>query len=360
MLRTRGLTKTFTRHQQTIEAVRGLDLEVADGELVAFLGPNGAGKSTTLRMLTTLIPPTSGTAEVAGHDVVREQRAVRRSIGYVGQGNGAGHTQRGRDELVSQARAHGLDRVRANERADELLAAFDLTEHAGRPVSTLSGGQRRRLDVAIGLVHAPRLLFLDEPSTGLDPQNRVNLQEQVTRLNRDLGTTIVLTTHYLEEADAIADRVVVIDHGVVIADDSATRLKAGLGDLVSLGFATVDDARAAADRAGRLDRRHGRGARRSTSPYACAHGRDLAAGLVTDLAAAGTPATRIEVVGATLDDVFLDLTGRSLRETSDDRPTADHRRSSSMTTIAPPPRLRSTTDRARETRDPGFLTDTWP
>jgi ABC-2 type transport system ATP-binding protein len=322
VIRTEALTKTFTRHGQQVEAVRGLDLTVEDGELVAFLGPNGAGKSTTLKMLTTLLEPTSGTAQVAGHDVVREQRAVRRSIGYVGQGNAAGHQQRGRDEVVSQARAHGLSRADAAARADQLLAAFDLTEHAGRPVSTLSGGQRRRLDVAIGLVHRPRLMFLDEPSTGLDPQNRVNLQEQVQRLNRELGTTIVLTTHYLEEADAIADRVVVIDHGRVIADDTASRLKSGLGDLVSLGFASPADAARAAERVGRVD-----GASVEVDGPAVrlrvAHGRDLAPGLVTDLAVAGTPATRIEVAGATLDDVFLHLTGRSLRE-SQPTTTTEH------------------------------------
>ncbi len=318
VLRTRGLTKTFTRHRQdqVVEAVRDLDVEIADGELVAFLGPNGAGKSTTLRMLTTLIAPTSGSAEVAGYDVVRDQAAVRRSIGYVGQGNAAGHTQRGRDEVVGQARAHGLSRAAAHARADELLDAFDLTDHAGRPVSTLSGGQRRRLDLAIGLVHRPRVMFLDEPSTGLDPQNRVNLQEQVMRLNRELGTTIVLTTHYLEEADAIADRVIVIDRGRMIADDSATRLKSGLGDLVSLGFTSPTEARAAAERASRLD-----GAVVEVDGLdvrlRVAHGRDLAAGLVADLAATGSPVARLEVVGATLDDVFLDLTGRSLREGGD-------------------------------------------
>jgi len=313
VIRTSGLTRHFTRHKTTVEAVRGLDLEVTQGELVAFLGPNGAGKSTTLRMLTTLLPPTSGTAEVAGYDVVREHRQVRRSIGYVGQGNAAGHAQRGRDELVSQARSFGMTRRQANDRADELLAAFDLTEQAGRPVSTLSGGQRRRLDVAIGLVHTPRLLFLDEPSTGLDPQNRVNLQEQIQRLHREQGTTIVLTTHYLEEADTIADRVVVIDHGVVIADDSAARLKSSLGDLVSLGFGSVADATIGAERAGRIP-----GAsvtlRGTDVSVRVAHGRDLATGLVTDLAWEGTPATRIEVAGPTLDDVFLGLTGRSLNE----------------------------------------------
>jgi ABC-2 type transport system ATP-binding protein len=316
VIRTAGLTKSFTRHKQTVEAVRGLDVEVHEGELVAFLGPNGAGKSTTLRMLTTLIEPTSGTAEVAGYDVVGGRRDVRRSIGYVGQGNAAGHTQRGRDEVISQARAHGFGRAAAQARADELLAAFDLTEHARRPVSTLSGGQRRRLDVAIGLVHAPKILFLDEPSTGLDPQNRANLQEQVQRLNRELGTTIVLTTHYREEADAIADRVLVIDHGRLIADDSAARLKSALGDRVSLGFAGRDAAAAAAGLARRIPG--------ATVTLDCtdvtvrvAHGRDLAPSMVTALAEAGTPAIRIEVVGPTLDDVFLDLTGRSLRDSND-------------------------------------------
>jgi ABC-2 type transport system ATP-binding protein len=315
VIRTAGLTRHFTRNKQTIEAVRGLDLEVAAGELVAFLGPNGAGKSTTLRMLTTLIAPTSGTATVAGHDVVRDRAAVRRSIGYVGQGNAAGHQYRGRDEIMCQARAHGLSRRDARTRTEELLEAFDLTEHADRPVAQLSGGQRRRLDVAIGLVQEPPILFLDEPSTGLDPQNRVNLQEQVRRLNAELGTTIVLTTHYLEEADALAGRVVVIDHGQVIADDRADALKSALGDLVALDFASADAARAAAARADRIE-----GAQVTVTgshvAVRAAFGRDAAPGLVADLAATGTPATRIEVVGPTLDDVFLDLTGRSLRETS--------------------------------------------
>jgi ABC-2 type transport system ATP-binding protein len=322
VIRTQGLTRHFTRHKTTVEAVRGLDLEIGRGELVAFLGPNGAGKSTTLRMLTTLIEPTSGTAQVAGYDVVRERRQVRRSIGYVGQGNGAGHTQRGRDELVSQGRAFGLSRTAAHARADELLDAFDLTEQAARPVSTLSGGQRRRLDVAIGLVHTPTLLFLDEPSTGLDPQNRVNLQEQVRRLHDELGTTIVLTTHYLEEADAIADRVIVIDHGRVIADDTASRLKSGLGDLVTLGFDSVPQATMAAHRVEHLP---GAAVTRDDVlvQVRVAHGRDLAPGIVTDLATAGATVRRIEVVGPTLDDVFLDLTGRSLRESTPDNDTTE-------------------------------------
>ncbi len=324
VIRTQGLTKSFTRHNKTVEAVRGLDLEVGPGELVAFLGPNGAGKSTTLRMLTTLVPPTAGSAEVAGHDVVRERAQVRRSIGYVGQGNAAGHTQRGRDELVSQARAFGMSRAESRRRADELLEVFDLTEHAGRPVSTLSGGQRRRLDVAIGLVHTPRLLFLDEPSTGLDPQNRANLQEQIRRLHAEQGTTIVLTTHYLEEADAIADRVVVIDHGLVIADDTATGLKSRLGDLLTLGFADEPQAIAAAGLAvARLAASAVIGRSGTTVTLRAVRGVEIAPRLVQDLAALGAPVQRMEVAGPTLDDVFLDLTGRSLRESNETAEPSD-------------------------------------
>jgi ABC-2 type transport system ATP-binding protein len=274
-------------------------------------------------MLTTLIAPTSGSAQVTGCDVVGQRRQVRRNIGYVGQGNGAGHQQRGRDELVSQARAHGMSRSAAQRRAEELLEAFELTEHGQRPVSTLSGGQRRRLDVAIGLVHTPRLLFLDEPSTGLDPQNRANLQEQIRRLHDANGTTIVLTTHYLEEADAIADRVVVIDHGLVIADDTATGLKAGLGDLVTLGFDHAEHAATAAARAARaLPDRAGIEQTGSTLVIRTPGGAEAAPGLVHDLVAAEAPVRRIEVVGPTLDDVFLHLTGRSLRESTET--TDDH------------------------------------
>ncbi|MFG2041449.1 ABC transporter ATP-binding protein [Dactylosporangium sp. NPDC048998] len=195
MIRTRGLTKDFaTGRKTTVHAVRGISLDVEPGELVAVLGPNGAGKTTTMRMLTTLIAPTAGTATVAGHDVVREPARVRRRIGYVGQGNGAAHTQRVGDELRVQGRIYGLDRKTARRRADELLEALDLADLGKRRVTDLSGGQRRRLDVAIGLVHAPELLFLDEPSTGLDPQNRANLWSHIARMRAELGMTIVLTT----------------------------------------------------------------------------------------------------------------------------------------------------------------------
>ncbi|MGX6602302.1 ATP-binding cassette domain-containing protein [Micromonosporaceae bacterium Da 78-11] len=307
MMETHGLTKHF----KDVVAVDGIDLSVAAGELVALLGPNGAGKSTTLRMLTTLIPPTSGTARVAGFDVVRQQRAVRQRIGYIGQGNAAGHSQRGRDELISQGRAYGLGVRDARTRAAELVESLGLAGVADRTVATLSGGQRRRLDIAMGLIHAPDLLFLDEPSTGLDPQNRANLQEHILRLRATHGTTIVLTTHYLDEADAMAERVIVIDHGRIIADDTPARLKAEhVGDRIILGF---DDETGAAGAAsaipGLRPQRYGTelriridGAPRHVPP------------ILDDLRAAGFPAAEVQVTRPTLDDVFLELTGRSLRE----------------------------------------------
>ncbi|CAB4941002.1 unannotated protein [freshwater metagenome] len=310
---TRGLTRHFTSRKQTVEAVTDLDLEIGQGELVAFLGPNGAGKSTTLRMLTTLIPPTSGSASVAGHDVVTGQRDVRRAIGFVGQGNGAGQRQLGRDELVSQGRAHGLSRADAHRRAEELVTDLDLAAVADRKVSSLSGGQRRRLDIAMGLVHVPRVLFLDEPSTGLDPQNRANLQHLVQRLHAETGSTVVLTTHYLEEADALAGRVIVVDHGRVIADDSAARLKSGLGDLVRVGFSSPADAARAAARLERVPDSRVEVDDLSVD-LRVKDGSAMVGDLLADLGADGVRPARVEVARPTLDDVFLDLTGRSLRE----------------------------------------------
>ncbi|GAA0921684.1 ATP-binding cassette domain-containing protein [Virgisporangium aurantiacum] len=300
-------TRNLTKHFGAVHAVQGLDLDVAEGELVALLGPNGAGKSTTLRMLTTLLTPTSGTAQVAGYDVVSDQAAVRRSIGYIGQGNGAGHNQHGRDELVTQGRVYGLSRSLAKTRADELIESLDLAAVADRRVSTLSGGQRRRLDIAMGLIHAPGLLFLDEPSTGLDPQNRANLQEHIRTLRERYGTTVVLTTHYLDEADSMAERVIVVDHGRVIADDPPARLKAALGDRVTLGFASASEATSAVTLVG--------GSCEGT--HVSVPGDDgpaLVPSLLRDLDVAGVKVLSATVTQPTLDDVFLSLTGRSLRE----------------------------------------------
>jgi ABC-2 type transport system ATP-binding protein len=324
MIHARGLTRDFVVKKQTVHAVKAVDIDVQPGELVAFLGPNGAGKSTTLRMLTTLLPPTSGTATVAGHDIGTEPAAVRRRIGYIGQGNGAGHSYRVRDELVMQGRFYGLSKATAGERADELMVGLDLADLGKRRVQSLSGGQRRRLDVAMGLMNRPPLLFLDEPSTGMDPQNRANLWEHVLRLHA-AGTTIVLTTHYLEEADTFAQRVIVIDHGEIIADDTAARLKATLaGDTVSVDVQTADVAvsRTVLGRNGRGLGEHPVGdVVRLTAVVD--EGRAALAHVMAELIAEG-----VLVVGAgssapTLDDVFLKLTGRSLREEEATDPTAD-------------------------------------
>ncbi len=326
MIRTRSLTKDFVVSRgSTVHAVRGISLEIDAGELVAVLGPNGAGKTTTMRMLTTLIAPTSGTATVAGHDVVAEPAQVRRQIGYVGQGNGAGHAQRVRDELFSQGVIYGLDRRAARTRAGDLIEALELTELTGRKVGDLSGGQRRRLDVAMGLVHAPPLLVLDEPSTGLDPQNRANLWEHILRMRAEHDMTIVLTTHYLDEADSMAERVVVVDHGEVIADDTAEALKTKLaGDRIVV---TADDAEGAR-RLARLSERLPEArdivldgvrveARVSDGPGALPE-------LMREAADAGVRVRTAQVHRPTLDDVFLTLTGRSLREADGNgEPTTD-------------------------------------
>ncbi|MFM9274268.1 ABC transporter ATP-binding protein, partial [Pseudarthrobacter sp. NKDBFgelt] len=243
MIHTDKLAKTFTVKKETVEAVKGVDIDVAPGELVAFLGPNGAGKSTTLRMLTTLLTPSSGTARVAGVDVTADPAGVRARIGYIGQGNGGGHSFRVIDELVMQGRFYGMNSADALARARELLQSLDLADLAKRTVIKLSGGQRRRMDVALGLMHSPRLLFLDEPSTGMDPQNRANLWEHIMRMREEHGTTIVLTTHYMDEADSMSERVIIIDHGTIIADDTAARLKANLaGDLLAVEVAAASAA----------------------------------------------------------------------------------------------------------------------
>jgi ABC-2 type transport system ATP-binding protein len=309
MIQTRALTKDFVVNRKTtVHAVRGISLDIGPGELVAMLGPNGAGKTTTLRMLTTLIAPSSGSARVAGHDVATEAASVRRQIGYVGQGNGAGHIHRVGDELRTQGHIYGLDRKAAARRTDELLEALDLSELRDRKVSDLSGGQRRRLDVAIGLVHAPRLLFLDEPSTGLDPQNRANLWQHILRMRDEHRMTIVLTTHYLDEADTMAERVVVVDHGEIIADDTATALKSKLagdkllltGDLplIAKAAGTLPGLRDIAEKSGVLEMRAS----------------DGPAALPELIAAVPGAVLTAEVQRPTLDDVFLSLTGRNLRE----------------------------------------------
>ncbi|MGJ6967521.1 ATP-binding cassette domain-containing protein [Streptosporangium sp. G11] len=318
MIHARGLTRRFKVKRGSVDAVRGLDIDVEAGQLVAFLGPNGAGKSTSLRMLTSLLPPTSGTATVAGRDVVSDPAGVRARIGYVGQKNGSGENFRVRDELVTQARCYGLRRPEAHRRADEILGLLDLESLATRRPGTLSGGQRRRLDIALGLIHRPELLFLDEPSTGLDPQSRANIWEHILRLRELHGTTLFLTTHYLEEADSMAERVVIIDHGRIIADGTAEGLKSDLaGDRITI---TVHDGSAATRAAEIAERIAGPGAVTvdgTTVRLRVPHAGAALPEYLRSLESSGVKVGTAETARPTLDDVFLALTGRSLRESDE-------------------------------------------
>ncbi|WP_055547665.1 ABC transporter ATP-binding protein [Streptomyces sp. NBRC 110028] len=229
VIATSGLARTFHTKRGPVEAVRGIDLTVEAGEILGFLGPNGAGKTTTLRMLTTLLPPTGGSATVAGHDLATDPGGVRRRIGYVAQSGGVDPTVSVREELVTQGRLYRLPRREAVARAGELADDLGLTGLLDRPCAALSGGQRRRLDIALGLVHRPGILFLDEPTTGLDPAGRADLWDLIRRLRAEQDMTVFLTTHYLDEADALADRLVVVDQGRVAAEGTAARLKAEYG-----------------------------------------------------------------------------------------------------------------------------------
>ncbi len=232
---TKDLKKYFSTRQGVIKAVDGVDLSVKRGEVFGFLGPNGAGKTTTLRVLTTLLPPDFGQAIVAGFDVSKQPDQVRRHIGYVGQAGGSDRPATGRENLILQGRLCDMPEADVKARAEELIDVLDLKEFADRIVYTYSGGQRRRLDVALGIMNRPDVLFLDEPTTGLDPQNRANLWAQIQKL-RQFGTTIFLTTHYLEEADQLADRLAIMDYGRIAAEGTPEELKKQVAfDVVTIG-----------------------------------------------------------------------------------------------------------------------------
>ena len=317
MIDARGLARSFKTKTGPVEAVRGIDLRVAEGEIVGLLGPNGAGKTTTLRMLTTLLMPSAGTATVAGHDLVREPREVRRRIGYVAQvgASPSAGTVVG-EELVTQARLQGLSKSDAALRLAEVAPRLDLGGLEGRALLELSGGQRRRFDVALGLMHSPKLVFLDEPTAGLDPQSRANLWEHIRSLRDDTGVTIVLTTHYLEEADALADRIMVMDGGLIVADDTPEALKARIaGDVITLSVADV--ARAAQIARDAVVTREVVTAGGELM-VTVETGALAVAPLLKALDVAGLAVTSVTVTRPSLDDVFLTLTGRTLREDTDD------------------------------------------
>jgi ABC-2 type transport system ATP-binding protein len=315
VIHARSLARTFRTRTGPVEAVRGVDLDVATGEIVGFLGPNGAGKTTTLRMLTTLIEPTAGEATVAGCDLRADPVGVRRRIGYVAQGGVTYPDARCGEELVDQARLFGLSTAEATRHGRLLFEQLDLDGLWGRACKSLSGGQRRRLDIAMGLVHSPTLVFLDEPTTGLDPQSRANLWQHVRRLRDEQDTTIFLTTHYLDEADALCDRILVIDHGGIVAAGSPEQLKRQVsGDGVSLTLASADDAPAALDVVRQVPGADGATADGSHVHVRVPNGGAALPDLLRTLDAKGIALAAVEVRRPTLDDVFLSLTGRSLRD----------------------------------------------
>jgi ABC-2 type transport system ATP-binding protein len=320
MIRARGLARQFAVRGRIVEAVKGVDLEVAAGELVGFLGPNGAGKTTTLRMLTTLLRPTAGEATVAGCDLRQDPLGVRRRIGYVAQGGGTAAECKVGEEIELQGRLYGLSQVAARRRGAELTERLDLSGLDQRLTKTLSGGQRRRLDIALSLIHDPKLIFFDEPTTGLDPQSRANLWEHIRRLRTDHGVTLFLTTHYLDEADSLCDRILVIDNGQIVAEGSPDSLKAKVsGDGVTIGV-PGDSIPAAAEIAGRLPGAHEVTTGKGTISFRVPRGDTALPELLRALDSAGITMTSMQVNRPTLDDVFLTLTGRTLRDAEQSTP----------------------------------------
>jgi ABC-2 type transport system ATP-binding protein len=307
-----GLVKVF---KGDVRAVDGIDLQVAPGEIYGFLGPNGAGKSTTVLVLTTLLPPTSGRARVAGLDVVRQGAEVRRAIGASLQEAAVDPFLTGREHMRLQSSLHGIPKRQRDERGSELLARVGLTEAADRKVSGYSGGMKRRLDLALALLHHPRLLFLDEPTTGLDPQSRVALWDEVRRLATE-GVTVFLTTQYLEEADVLADRVGIIDHGNIVAEGTPAELKAQIGRQT---VEAIPQDPADRERLASVLHRFGDATAASAGGVAAQLSESSGglAEIVRVLDSEGIAFADLRLHAPTLDDVFLAKTGRSLEGAAD-------------------------------------------
>ncbi len=312
IIETSDLRKSFKTHRRVVEALRSVNLCVQAGEIFGLLGPNGAGKTTTLRMLTTLLAPSSGQATVAGYDLLREPARVRARIGYVSQVGGLDSSATGRENLILQAQLYGMNRVAARSRAVELINAFRLEAFADRIAWTYSGGQRRRFDLALGMVNRPAVLFLDEPTTGLDPRSRAWLWDEV-RAMRAAGTSVFITTHYLDEADALCDRISIMDHGEIVASGTPEELKRSIsGDGVEVVLAEPA--------------RDGATAIAAVAPLAVGEPvlatdrlRFTLRSAAEELPAALAALREIELAGLevhrpTLDDVFLSVTGRELRD----------------------------------------------
>jgi len=314
----RGLVREFKKGPR---AVDGIDLHVDPGEIYGFLGPNGAGKSTTVHMLTTLLPPTAGTATVGGYDVVTEGPQVRKTIGAALQEAALDPYLTGREHLRLQTAMHGITGEERQRRSDELLARVGLTEAADRKIRGYSGGMKRRLDLALALVHGPRILFLDEPTTGLDIQSRTALWDEVGRLAKNEGVTVFLTTQYLEEADVLADRVGIIDHGRIVAEGTPEKLKADIARSTVEAVPANPDQRgvvaAVLERFGGQTTGYGPG---SVAVQLSSPNGNLAE-IVRALDAEGLVLSQLQIHEPTLDDVFLAKTGRHLEGAGDEQET---------------------------------------
>jgi len=317
VIEVRDLQKSFRVRgkEGTVEAVRGVDLTVRRGEIYGFLGPNGAGKTTCQRMLTTLLPIGGGVASVAGFDVKKQPRKVRGRIGYVGQTGGADLPATGRENLMLAGRLYGLSRAGAARKIGELARLMEIEELLDRIVRTWSGGQKRRLEIALGIMHTPEILFMDEPTTGLDPQNRANLWAHIRTL-KEQGMTIFLTTHYLDEADALADRLSIMDHGQIVAEGSPRELKRLIsGDAVTLRLKSAGDAQKALAVLERREFIRSAETDGSTVYLYVADGAKVLPVLFEILKAHAIELDTISLSEPSLDDVFLKKTGRTLRDT---------------------------------------------
>ena len=315
MVEVTGLRKSFNvpRTRKKIVAVDGINFQVEKGEIFGLLGPNGAGKTTTLRMLATLLPPDEGRAIVAGHDLLQAPRQVRQHIGYVSQNGGADNGTTGRENLLLQAQLYGMSKDIARKRAGELINDLEMAAFADRLARTYSGGQRRRLDLALGLVHRPGLLFLDEPTLGLDPQNRALLWDEVHRL-RAAGATVLLTTNYLDEADSLCDRLMIIDNGTIVAEGTPTELKRQIaGDVITLeleNHATILQRAQEALQAQRFV--HDIRSDEKGLQIYVDRGEEALVAILRVLESADFAIRTVALSRPTLDDVFLRQTGHSL------------------------------------------------